>query len=202
MHDESSQSQVEQLEVGLRRLQDDLPGSLRYRFQNALDQFEKSAILFPIDREMASFRAITGEEEAATALMECLRLRGYTYANKFERHNHQHKAGVMACVLAIANTVRPMLREFQLVFDYERRRIDLKIPLANLGVVGADGYVIQFVEPLGLVHHRGGIAESRLFDEALNSLAENTQSDGINRLVRDRANSRTSCSTHRMGVFL
>jgi hypothetical protein len=51
---------------------------------NALDHFERSAKLFEKDREMASFRAITGEEEAATAFMKAIQLRKYPHAEEFK----------------------------------------------------------------------------------------------------------------------
>jgi len=56
---------------------DKLPPEVRYRAKNALDGFERARALLEIDREVASFRAITAAEEAASASIRSLQLREY-----------------------------------------------------------------------------------------------------------------------------
>lgn len=180
------------VENALKKIQPNLPGSVRHRFQNALEHFERSGKIFEIDREMASFRAITGEEEAATALMKAIQLRGYENAKKFNPRDHVHKAGVMACVIAIGSTLEPMLREFNLTFNIEKRRADILIPLSNLGVEGGDKAGVQPIEPLDFIHARPGIPEERLFSDALARLAEKSSSDDIKKFVSHRANDRNT----------
>ena len=176
----------------MRRLQPNLPGSVKHRFLNALNHFERAEKIFEVDREMASFRSITGEEEAATALMKAIQLRGYENAKKFKPYNHVHKAGVIACVVAIGLTLQPMLEEFQLTFDFEKKRADVRIPLSNLGVAGGEKMVLQPEEPLSLIHSRPGIPEERLFSDALSKLAEKGSFDDIKKFVSHRANDRNT----------
>jgi hypothetical protein len=129
-----------------------MPGTVKFRVLSALEHFDRSSQLFDVDKEMASFRAITGEEEAATALITAIRARRYPNAKEFNPRDHQHKAAVMACVMAIGTQMAPMLAKFQLTFDFEKKRVDVKVPLSNFNVAGGKDYAIQPVEPLDLVH--------------------------------------------------
>lgn len=175
MTDTSREAEMEKVWQALRRLHVKLPKALRYRFESTLNHLDRAFALLEIDREMASFRAITAEEEAATALIRCIQLRRYNFANKFNPRDHQHKAAVMACVMAIGSDLQPMLQEFQLIFDFSLPRVDVKIPLSNFGVIGGDEYAIQLVEPLDLVHTKEGVSESELFSDALRGLAERSR---------------------------
>lgn len=172
------------------RIADKLPGVLKHRFHNTLDHISRSFELIEIDREMASFRAITAEEEAATALIRCVQLRKYQFSKSFNARDHQHKAAIMSCVMAIGSTLAPLLAEFQLVFNFSKPRIDVKVPLSNFGVKGGDELAIQFVEPLDLIHKRDGFADRELFDDALKGLAERSQFETIKKMVAEQANAR------------
>jgi hypothetical protein len=165
-------------------------GAVKFRLLNTLEHFDRSSRLFGSDREMASFRAITGEEEAATALIKAIQLRRYRHAEEFKPRDHQHKAAVIACVMAIAKAVFPILREFQLVFDFQRKRVDVKIPLSNFDLAGLEHLAIQPVEPLDFVHTREGLSETRLFEEVLEGLATQSNFNSIKRMVSEQANAR------------
>jgi hypothetical protein len=180
------------LDKSLRRLAAKLPGSVRNRLLSSLEHFDRAFALFQIDREIASFRAITGEEEAATALMKAIALRRYRHANHFNPHDHQHKAAVIACVRAIGLDIQPILAEFQLVFDFEKRRIDIKVPLSNFDVIGGENLAIQPVEPLDFVHTRNGTSEGNVFKEAIDNLAAKSQFENVRRMVKSIANSRNT----------
>lgn len=174
----------------LRRLAVTAPGSVRFRLLSALDNFDRSSELFELDREMASFRAITGEEEAATALIKAIQVRRYPHAKKFNSRDHQHKTAVIACVMAISMQISPILAEFQLSFDFEKKRIDVKIPLSNFNVVGGEKFVIQPVEPLEIVRRVEGVSGAASFDEALKGLAARSNYENIKRMVSSQANAR------------
>lgn len=184
--------EINRTQQALERLHVNLPGALRYRFANALRHIDQAFALLEVDREMASFRAITAEEEAATALIRSIQLRHYDFAEKFNPRHHHHKAAILACVMGIASTLTPMLKNFQLVFDFSKYRIDVKIPLSNFGIIGGENYAIQFVEPLDLVHARKGIAEENLFTDALKSLAKRSKFEDIKKLVASQANARNT----------
>jgi hypothetical protein len=166
-----------------------MPGAIKLRLLSTLDHFDRSFRLFDVDREMASFRAITGEEEAATALIKAIQIRRYPHADKFNPRDHQHKAAVIACVMAIATQITPILKEFQLTFDFEKKRVDVKVPLSNFDVAGGENFAIQPVEPLDLLHRS---SEAKPFEEALKSLAERSNYDNIRRMVSAQANARNT----------
>lgn len=176
----------------LRRLTGVLPGSVKHRLTSSLDHIDGAFRLFEMDREMASFRAITGEEEAATALIKAIQFRGYEHARTFNPRNHVHKAAVMVCIDAIATTLQPMLGEFRLTFDFNKPRIDVKVPLSSFGVESGADLAVQPVEPLGLVHIRQGINERNVFDDVLSKLAENASFESIKTMVSAAASSRNS----------
>lgn len=192
--DPSSNNHTSLTEVDgwLRRLAPHLPGVVRYRLLNALDHFDRSSRLFEVDREMASFRAITGEEEAATALMKAIQLRRYPHASEFNPRDHQHKFAVMACVRAIGTQVSPVLKEFQLTVDFGERRFDVKVPLSNFNVAGGENYAIQPVEPLDVVHHTDSAAEGSPFERSLKNLAAKSSYDNIRKMVSAQANGRNT----------
>jgi hypothetical protein len=178
------------LDAALRQLASTMPGAVKFRVLSALEHFDRSSQLFDVDKEMASFRAITGEEEAATALIAAIRARRYRHAADFNPRDHQQKAAVMACVMAISTQMAPMLAEFQLTFDFEKKRIDVKVPLSNFNVAGGENYAIQPIEPLDLVHSVEGAGERRPFDEALKRLAARSNYENIKRMVSSQANAR------------
>jgi len=181
---------VEEYSKALRRLSAGLPGELRFRFESTLNHIDKSLILFDFDREMASFRAITAEEEAATALMHALRLRRYAHAQKFNPRSHQHKAAILACLVAIRNSVQPLLVKFNLIFDYKNTRIDIKLPLSNFGVEGGENFALQPSDPLDFLHSRSDVAEKDLFTDVLDELAGNLNFRDIKAMVASQANHR------------
>jgi hypothetical protein len=178
------------VEPHLRRLAEDMPGAVKLRLLNSLEHFDRSFQLFDLDREMASFRAITGEEEAATALIKAIQIRGYPHAKEFNSRDHQHKTAVMACVMAIATDVTPILKEFQLTFDFAKRRVDVKIPLSNFDIAGGEDYAVQPVEPLDLVRGSEVSTDSKPFVEALENLAAESNHENVRKMVSAHANDR------------
>lgn len=180
------------IERSIRLLAPQLPGAVHFRMLNSLDHFDRAMNLFAVDREIASFRAITGQEEAATALIKAIQLRAYPNSRLFHSQNHTHKAAVIACVEAIASEMRPMLARFQLTFNYEQRRCDIVIPVSNFGVETENDLAIQFDEPLNLVHSKSGVKDDSLYVSTLASLASETSYQDIRRMVADQANARNT----------
>ncbi|NMW31637.1 hypothetical protein HKD42_06150 [Altererythrobacter sp. RZ02] len=176
----------------LVRLSDDLPQHVKYRLRNCIDNFERALKLVEHDLEMASFRAITGEEEAASCVIHAIKLRGYDEVSRIKPNNHIHKNAIIVCVLAIGRELQPILEHFQLHFDFSKVRIDLKVPLSNFGVEDGADIAFQPVEPLDLLHSQAGVPENEVFFEALSRLSENSQFQNIAKLVKGRANQRNT----------
>ena len=145
---------------------------------------------------MASFRAITGQEEAATALMMAIQAKRYPGATKFRAWNHHHKAAVLACVVAIVPEIQPIIQEYRLTFDFEKGRIDIMVPLSNFGVRGGEEVGLQFDEPLGQLHSRkneaGEEVGDAVFVDALDKMAEGEGFENARKFISDQANARNT----------
>lgn len=74
---------------------------VRHACRSAFNHLRKSWILHPVDAEMSSFRAITAEEEAATAVIRALRHRSYPNADKLNDRNHVHKSALWPFMTAV-----------------------------------------------------------------------------------------------------
>lgn len=188
--DAPNSADLAQISGHLHRMAPRLPGNIRHRLLNCLENFDRARVLLAIDREMASFRAITGQEEAATALMLAVQLRRYAGSKKFNPWSHQHKAAVMVCVAAVRNEIVLLLKNFQLTFNFDKRRVDMKIPLSNFNVEGGEEFWLQPSEPLDLLHTKEGRTGAQLFAGALANLASHSQFTDIKKLVAAQANSR------------
>ncbi|MCB1605317.1 MAG: hypothetical protein KDI59_11755, partial [Xanthomonadales bacterium] len=61
---------------------EDCKGSVKHCARNAINHLEKAWVIRDIDIEMAVFRGITAEEEAASAVFHCLKNHRYSNAHK------------------------------------------------------------------------------------------------------------------------
>lgn len=82
-----------------------LPGPAKWRAFNAVRHLDWAWKLRTVDPEMAAFRAITAEEEAATAIFVALRRRGYEDADKLRPRDHVHKNAVIPFFDAITRVI-------------------------------------------------------------------------------------------------
>jgi len=70
---------------------DNAKGHSKHSARNAIRHLEKAWEIKDIDKEMAIFRAITAEEEAATAIFMSLIEKGYDNSDKIKFKNHNYK---------------------------------------------------------------------------------------------------------------
>lgn len=82
-------------------------GLVRCSATSAYIHLEKAWHLSDIDKEMSLFRAITAEEEMATAIFIALRNIGYTNAKRLSPKNHIHKQGLYPFCTAVWNFLNP-----------------------------------------------------------------------------------------------
>jgi hypothetical protein len=79
----------------------------RWAAFNAIRHLNRAWMLREIDPMMAAFRAMTGEEEAATALFHALRRLKYPAARRLDPANHLHKNAVTPFLAAVWDLLRP-----------------------------------------------------------------------------------------------
>lgn len=75
-------------------INDSAKGLVRNCARSAIFHLEKSWEIKDIDPEMAVFRAITAEEEAATSIFIALKEKGYDNSQKIKFKNHTYKQAV------------------------------------------------------------------------------------------------------------
>ena len=177
----------------LRRAVAKLPKQVRLRAENAFDGFDRARALLPIDREMASFRAITAEEEAAAALFRSLQLRAYPGSETLNLGNHRHKAALGPFIQAVKVALSAGHdRNLRLTIDWSEPSLEVSIPLSEVGVAfeGSENLQLTLVEPLGMLHRKGNEHPSEFVDKAMQVVAGAANSDTITKLIAKEANAR------------
>ncbi|WP_334656160.1 hypothetical protein [Sphingomonas panaciterrae] len=164
--------------------------TVRYRALNSLEGFRRAKRLFDLDREMASFRAITAEEEAVTALFKALQVRGYTGAEKLNSRSHQHKAAAPFFMNAVLHSVAAN-REVKLTISIAVKppSVTVALPLNQfdkLRNLPADLHM-ELVHPLDMVRSRHGVPAGDYFDESVAAAAGDRN---VDKLILKAANSR------------
>lgn len=81
----------------------------RWAAMHAIRHTNRAWKLREIDPTMAVFRAITGEEEAATALFRALRRLNYPAAKRLQPDNHLHKNAVTLFLEAVWSVLGPRI---------------------------------------------------------------------------------------------
>lgn len=117
--------------------------------KNAIHHILAAYRIKDIDPEMAHFRAITGEEEAARSVIHALQRHNYPGASLLKWKNHTHKAAIVPFLSAIGNFAKHLWPTPEIVIDTESGtdiiRIQIPVTLAN----GTQG-VAKPNPPLGL----------------------------------------------------
>lgn len=168
----------------------------RHSTLNAIKGLKRAWLIADLDPEIALFRAITAEEEAATALMIALRQRRYPGSRALQPTRHADKAGfsimvkMVGAFFAESGWPNPQL---MLVTDKKRPRIDVRIPGKSWGFP-PDQMIIPD-EPLNLtVKISKGEEPGRLtlFEERFAALASEAGADSIKAHIETEANLRSA----------
>lgn len=90
-------------QVAVEEASNRLVPRVKHRARSAFEHLRKAWRLRGLDNEMAIFRAITAEEEAATALILALQIQCYPGADQLRPWNHVHKSAFWPLILAVNN---------------------------------------------------------------------------------------------------
>jgi hypothetical protein len=112
MSTESATLNREQLETMVREGLKATTGRVRHCAFHALHHLERAKAIASIDPEMALFRAITAEEEAATAVFLSLLQRRYPRADQLQIKSHLYKLGLYPFISKIYNFLASMSGQF------------------------------------------------------------------------------------------
>lgn len=166
-------------------------GRIGHCFRSAFDHLRRSWSLHPVDSEMALFRAITAEEEAATALILALKQRGYDGVGSLNPRNHVHKAAVSPFLDAVNNLLvslgvpAPRLT----LQGGDRPQLMVTIDLAAL-TRSPEPQFGEIDQPFNYLLTKGGQKAAYLFDQELQALATSSGEASIEAFVKREANLR------------
>lgn len=169
-----------------------LAPEVRHRAENALDGFARAKTLLPIDREIASFRAITAAEEAASALIRSLQLRGYPGAEQVDLRKHPHKAAVPFFLNAVRSEIAGDRQiDLTVTLSVDPPKLTVAVPIHQFVDLPDDlaNLHIQLADPLGVTGSKPGVPANDYFDEAVKRVAGSRK---VDKLIASEANARNT----------
>lgn len=96
---------------------EDCRGAIKHCGKHAISHLEKAWLIREIDMEMAIFRGITAEEEAASAFFHCLKNHRYKNADKLLFNKHTYKLGLYPFLRGIGRFLGDFLGQETSPFD-------------------------------------------------------------------------------------
>lgn len=144
----------------LGKVFDKLDGRVKFSAKNAYRHLRGAWLLRNLDQGMAAFRAITAEEEAATALIFALKHRKYPNAERLDHHRHDHKVAVFALIQVVSKILsrQEYKPEVHLVDGEDQPKFRLQFDINKLaGVSDVEPIYGESVHPLdfNLANSRG-----------------------------------------------
>ncbi len=127
---------------------------------NAFRCLERAWLIAALDPEMSLLRAVTAEEEAATALIFALQQKVYPGSGKLNHRQHAHKAGIYPFLRIVEGFLAECgfpAPEMTLRIDGAKPRMELRFPVGG-------GLFAQPDEPLNGVTHENPFGEPRILD--------------------------------------
>jgi hypothetical protein len=191
------EKKVRTMRDALRDAVEQLPGPVKMRARNAFEGFDSARQLLSVDREISSFRAITAEEEAVTALFRSLQLRKYPAADQLNLYSHSHKAAVAPFLSAVKMALVGENGELniQLTIDIAKPGITINVLLKEFGIVipGRENLSLQLVEPLGLLGGtEDGASPTAFYDRHIAKVATAVNVKNIMEFIKKEANTRNT----------
>lgn len=182
----------DEMRVKLRAAVETLPKPVRFRAINAMDGFDKALALIEIDREMASFRAITAQEEAAAALFNALKIRNYPGAERLNVGNHRHKWALWPVIDAARMAIgKGFQGKLDFRFTVNPAKFEISTPLSRISTdhpPELDDHRVSLADPLNMLHRIGGAPN--LFAAELAEIAEANGHEDITELLAVITNQR------------
>ncbi len=145
---------------------------------------------------MCAFRAITAEEEAASALIFALRQRAYPDASKLNHRNHVHKVAITQFIKAASSLVaKAGFQTFtaRIAPEADPPRLDVLLDLRQIGINASGPVPMRPDEPLNFVVRSDtpdGEFRVHDFQNQLADLAKGASVDSIMQHMKEEANLR------------
>lgn len=179
-------------EAAIQEMVLDTPAPGKHCARSAFRHLRKAALLANIDPEMAAFRAITAEEEAASAVFHAIRRRRYVGANKLNPRDHLQKnalhpfCAAVGRLFAVADETMKLRPQALIVGGGAQRRLNVRFRTEGLGL----GDLFASPHPplnFAISADHGPLHD---FKEHLQQIAVESKSGSILEHLRTRANMR------------
>lgn len=164
----------------------------RHCLRSAVDHLKKAWEIKEIDANMAVFRGITAEEEAASALMFVLKERGYQEADKLKPQDHRHKNAIMPFIEIVRMFHMQSLEQSKLILKLQIRETEGVLP-SHLGLavrvqVGGEEKDAYPIPPLNFATTINGLPPS--YKVQINELGLELGTTSIMSYIKQEANLR------------
>lgn len=171
-----------------------LTSRVKHRARSTFEHLRKAWRLLGHDNEMSAFRAITAEEEAATALILALQMQGYPGARRLNPRNHIHKNAFWPLFEAINRVLAQSgFPPPKVLLPREGPpHVQLRFNLTAMAGREGEPVWIEPDHPLNFAMRVGQVSEDavHLFDAELADLASEAGDHSIMTHVKRRANFR------------
>lgn len=173
-----------------------LNGRVKSCGRSAFRHLRGAWALFELDNEMSALRAITAEEEAASALILSLQQKRYPGSGLINHRDHLHKTALtpflnaVRKVLSVTDFAKPTLT---LKPKEAPPRVEVSFDIRNMGADISEPLFVQPDEPLNfLVHNQSedGDRSVHAFEEELKEIATGKGLDDVLDFLRSEANRR------------
>lgn len=171
-----------------------LTGRMRHAGRNAFAHLRGAWRLHGVDDAMSAFRAITAEEEAATALMVALQRQRYPDAGRLNPWDHSHKVAFWALVSVVSDAFHKsgLVAPRVALSKKDKPRVTLHFDMTALAGQSGDSVWATPDEPFNFSMRSGDVGEMTVhrFEEELAALADARGGGTILKYLKREANTR------------
>ncbi|MBU4404772.1 MAG: hypothetical protein L6428_12470 [Candidatus Aminicenantes bacterium] len=158
--------------------------------RSAIKHIKKAWDIREIDKEMACFRAITGEEESVSAIFHSLKKRKYFGAEKLKPRNHVHKAAFHPFCIAVSQSLTMLNEQGREPTIELKEENGIKRFHTRLTMKMPDGHT-KWAYPLPPLHYNVKVNEElHDFSEELMNIASERNAADIISVIKKEANCR------------
>lgn len=181
-------------QLELEKAVDRLTGRIRNCARNAFVHIRKAWDLHGVDDAMSAFRAITAEEEAATALLLALKRQRYPGSGLLKPWNHVDKNAFWPVITAVNNVMfeSGMHAPSLLLSKTGRPSVSLHIDMMKMAGVDGEPVWAEVDQPLNFSIRSGHASKAvvTLFEAELAALASTSGEKSILAHIKTAANLR------------
>ena len=157
-------------------------------FRSAFHHLQSAERIAEIDPAMAAFRGITGEEEAASGFMHCLKERGYKNADRLKPKEHIHKNAIAPFLevlgLFFAETISAHVKKPALMLKGEGN--ERRLMLGLLMPVNGEDIWVHPIPPLNFTV--SSEAKRLSYRKQIDALVSHRGAKNISAHIRAQAN--------------